>query len=76
MSANVSYEQAAQDIEYFTGVRVPHSVQQRLVHRQEFSSATVESEVKELSADGGNIRLRTGLGEPCVWQGVHCRVFA
>lgn len=69
MSANVSYEHAADDIAYFTGVEVPHSVQQRLVHRQEFPKAEVEAEVKELSADGGNIRLRTPKGEPCTWQG-------
>ena len=76
MSANVSYEHAAEDIEYFTGVQVPRSVQQRSCHRQEFPLALVEPEVKELSADGGNIRLRTPKGELCKWQGVHCRMFA
>ncbi len=69
MSANVAYEQAANDIACFTGVQVPRSVQQRLVHRQEFPKPVVEAEVKELSADGGNIRLRTPKGEPCTWQG-------
>ena len=69
VSANVSYEHAAEDIAYFTGVQVPRSVQQRLVHRQEFPLAAVEPEVKELSADGGNIRLRTPKGELCKWQG-------
>lgn len=34
-----------------------------------FPGATVESEVKELSADGGNIRLRTQYGELCKWEG-------
>lgn len=37
MSANVSYQQAAEDIEYFTGMQVSRSVQQQLVHRQEFA---------------------------------------
>lgn len=47
---------SSEDIAYFTGVQVPRSVQQRSCHRQEFPSAAVEPEVKELSVDGGNIR--------------------
>jgi hypothetical protein len=66
VSANVAYEQAANEIACFTGVQVPRSVQQRLVHRQEFPKPVVEAEVKQLSADGGNIHLRE---EPCTWQG-------
>ncbi len=33
VSANESYERAAEDIEVLTGVKVSHSTQQRLVHR-------------------------------------------
>jgi len=69
MSANVSYQQAAEDIEYFTGMRVSRSVQQRLVHRQGFAMSSVEATVEELSVDGGNIRIRTAKGEPCSWKG-------
>lgn len=29
----------------------------------------MEPTVAELSVDGGNIRVRTPVGEPCVWQG-------
>lgn len=69
VSANVSYQRAAEDIEYFTGVPVSRSVQQRLVHCQDFSLPEVESTVEELSADGGNIRIRTPVGQPCDWKG-------
>lgn len=66
---SVSYQHAAEDIEYFTGVPVSRSVQQRLVHRQDFALAEAEATVKELSVDGGNIRICTPVGEPCGWKG-------
>lgn len=69
VSANVSYEDAATDIEYFTGVQVSRSSQQRLVHRQNFELPTQEDTVEELSVDGGNIRVRTSEGEMCAWLG-------
>ncbi len=69
MSANVSYKDAASDIEYFTGVQVSRSSQQRLVHRQNFELPTQEDTVEELSVDGGNIRVRTSKGETCAWLG-------
>jgi hypothetical protein len=67
-SANVSYENAAVDVEFFTGIRVSAKTQQRLVHRQEFSLPSLTSEVKQLSVDGGKVRLRTPMGEACVWR--------
>ena len=69
MSANVSYQRAAEDVEYFAGMPVPRSVQQRLVHRQDFCLPEIESMVEELSIDGGNIRIRTPVGERCAWKG-------
>ena len=69
VSANVSYQHAADDIAYFTGVWVSGSVQQRLVHRQDFALPQTEATVEELSVDGGNIRIRTPQGQPCAWQG-------
>ncbi len=69
LSANVSYQNAAEDIEYFTGMQVSRSVQQRLVHRQDFALPEAEATVEELSVDGGNIRIRTPKGEPCNWKG-------
>lgn len=68
VSANVSYQQAAEDVELFTGVRVSATTQQRLVHRQTFPRPELEQPVAELSVDGGKIRLRTPLGEPCIWK--------
>lgn len=74
-SANVSYENAAKDVEFFTGIRIPAKTQQRLVHRQEFSLPALtnevkelSNEVKELSVDGGKVRLRTPVGEACIWR--------
>ncbi len=40
----------------------------RLVHRREFKRPTASEQVQELSVDGGKIRLRTPLGEPCSWR--------
>ncbi|WP_250124877.1 ISKra4 family transposase [Chroococcidiopsis sp. CCMEE 29] len=69
VSANVSYQHAAEDIEYFTGMAVSKSVQQRLVHRQDFVLPKSQVTVEELSVDGGNIRIRTPEGEACSWKG-------
>lgn len=76
VSANVSYQQAAEDIQYFTGMSVPKSVQQRLVHRQDFAMPPAASTVEELSVDGGNIRLRTREGEPSAQDRLQSRVLA
>jgi hypothetical protein len=57
----------AQDIELFTGIRVPAKTQQRLVHRQSFELPRAEQAIEEVSADGGKIRIRTPIGEDCRW---------
>jgi hypothetical protein len=67
VSANVSYAQACEDVYYLTGVRVPAKTQQRLVHGHDFSPPAV-SELDEISVDGGKVRLRTPLGQPCQWK--------
>jgi hypothetical protein len=69
VSANVSYQHAAEDVEMFTGIRISAATQQRLVHRHPLTPPQLEQPVKELSVDGGKIRLRTPLGQPCVWRG-------
>jgi hypothetical protein len=74
ISAIISYERAAEEIEYLTGRQVSKSTQQRLVHRQEFVQPKVESKVSELSVDGGNIRTRTPKGEACSWRGYKAAV--
>ena len=68
LSANESYERAAEDIQILTGVRASHSTQQRLVHRQTFELAQVEPAVDEMSIDGGKVRLRTLKGQPGEWR--------
>lgn len=68
-SANVSYENAAQDVERYTGIFVSAKTQQRLVHRYQFDEVTCTEEVSEISIDGGKVRLRTeNRGEPCIWR--------
>ena len=68
LSANESYERAAEDIQVLTGVRVSHSTQQRLIHRQTFELPQVEQTVDEMSVDGGKVRLRTPNGQPSEWR--------
>jgi len=67
VSANVSYEHTAEDVEVFTGIRVPAKTQQRLMHRQQFELPQAPQTIEELSADGGKIRVRTPVGEECRW---------
>jgi len=69
MSAVVSYKNAAIEVKYLTGIEISKSAQQRLIHRQDFDLPQPNSVVEELSADGGNIRMRTPEGEPSVWRG-------
>ena len=68
VSANESYERAAEDVEVLTGVHVSASTQQRLVHRQDFEPESVDCGIKEMSIDGGKVRLRTPLGQPSEWR--------
>lgn len=68
LSANESYARAAEDIEVLTGIAVPHSTQQRFVHRETFENPQVPQTVAEMSVDGGKVRLRTPAGEPCEWR--------
>ena len=72
VSANSSYERSAEDLAVLTGIRVSSSTQQRLVHRQHFelpavNKARAES-IEEMSVDGGKVRLRTPVGQPCEWR--------
>ena len=68
LSANESYERAAEDIQVLTGIAVSHSTQQRLVHRQTFELPHLSQTVEEMSVDGGKVRLRTPKGEPSEWR--------
>ena len=68
LSANESYERAAEDLQVLTGITVSHSTQQRLVHRQSFDLPQVTQTVEQMSVDGGKVRLRTPKGEPSEWR--------
>jgi energy-coupling factor transporter ATP-binding protein EcfA2 len=68
-SANVSYENAAKDIEKYTGMSISASTQKRIVQRHEFPDIECGQELEEISVDGGKVRLRTETkGESCVWK--------
>jgi len=58
-SANVSYENAARDLQFYTGMKVSARTQQRLVHRHQFAEEESGNPVQEISLDGGKVRLRT-----------------
>lgn len=68
VSANVSYQRAAQDIPVLTGMAVPRGTQQRLVQRQTFELPVAQQRIEEISIDGGKVRIRTPKGEICRWQ--------
>ena len=65
---NESFANAEKDLKMLTGIYVPHSTQHRLLERYEFSSPEASKQVEALSIDGGNVRLRTPLGEECIWR--------
>lgn len=68
-SANVSYQNAAQDVARYTGISISAKTQQRLVHRYQFEEQTCHETVSEISVDGGKVRLRTeDKGAACIWR--------
>ena len=69
ISANESYQMAEKDLEKFTGIKISHSTLQRLVKRQELELPTSQQGVKEITLDGGKVRLRNATkGESCYWK--------
>ena len=68
-SANVSYLNAARDIKYYTGINISEKTQQRIVHRHKFDLEESRETIKEISLDGGKVRLRTDTkGEKSQWR--------
>jgi len=68
LTANESYQRAEVDLYTLTGIAVSHSTLQRLVHRQEWADPQLPEPLQTLNLDGGMIRLRTPLGQPCEWR--------
>jgi hypothetical protein len=68
VSANESYLIAEEDIETLTGIKISHSTLHRMVHRQEWEEITLCEPIREISLDGGMVRLRTPNGEVSEWR--------
>ena len=66
--ANESFEHASEDIKITTGIDVSKSSQHRLVQRYDFPEVQGKGAIFALSVDGGNVRLRTPLGQESVWK--------
>ena len=64
----MSYANAEADVALLTGMRVGANTQQRLVQSYRFPEAKAESGIKEACVDGGKVRIRTPIGEPCLWR--------
>ena len=60
---NESFTNAERDLKMLTGIYVPHSTQHRLLERYKLAELETTEKVEALSIDGGNVRLRTPLGE-------------
>ena len=65
---NESFANAERDLKMLTGIYVPHSTQHRLLERYKLAELETTEKVEALSIDGGNVRLRTPLGEESIWR--------
>ena len=69
LSGNESFQDAENDLEPLTGMKVSHSTLQRLVQRQEYQLPSAKQGVSEVSIDGGKVRLRSGIkGMESYWR--------
>lgn len=68
ISANVSYANAESDVAMLTGMVVSDNTQQRLVQTTDFPVPLADQPIAEVCVDGGKVRLRTPLGEICIWR--------
>ena len=68
LCANESYQNAERELEALTGMKMGHSTLHRLVNRQNLPQLSVLQAVKQVSLDGGKVRLRTLKGQECEWR--------
>lgn len=68
LSANESLQNAEGDVAALTGIEVGHSTQQRLVGRQSFELPEAKQGVREVSIDGGKVRLRDLKDAESAWR--------
>ena len=66
--SNESFTNAEQDLKFLTGVKIPHSMQHRLINNYHLPETKITNRVKSLSVDGGTVRLRTPLGQKSEWK--------
>ena len=67
MSANLSFEQAGKEVEVQTGIKIGHTSLHNRAIKQEWSEQSSPTLVKEISVDGGKVRVRGPQGEGSVW---------
>ncbi|WP_100903824.1 ISKra4 family transposase [Nostoc flagelliforme] len=68
LCANESYQNAEEELEALTGMKVGHSTLHRLVIRQDLQLPEALQAIPEVSLDGGKVRLRTPKGQECEWR--------
>ena len=68
LAGNESFANAERDVEIMTGVRIPHSTQNRLVANYQLPEPKIAKIAEALSVDGGSVRLRTPLGQKSEWK--------
>jgi hypothetical protein len=73
VSANVSYQRTADDIELLKGMRVSAKTQQRLVRHQSFETPLSTETVAEAGIDGGMVRFIVEPVEAPQWKAIQSR---
>lgn len=68
LSANESFASAEKDIEVLTGMKLSHSSHHRRARDNSVAWSQAVDPVRELSLDGGKVRLRTAKGEESQWR--------
>nr|WP_144053759.1 ISKra4 family transposase [Baaleninema simplex] len=68
LCANESFANAEVDIEVLTGVKVSHGTQHRQARQNALSLSQSQDSVREMSVDGGKVRLRTPKGQESLWR--------
>lgn len=69
ISANNSYENGEEAVEILTGLKISDTTLNRQVNTTEFEVTEIKKKVKEVSVDGGKIRIRSEeKGVPCYFR--------
>ena len=60
ISANNSYINGEKTLEFLTGLKRSDTTLQRQVNSEEFEVTEIKKKIKEVSIDGGKVRIRSG----------------